>query len=493
MQRPRITTPRAWCYRLLAVTLGLIPFVLVDCSLRLAGWGDADAGSDPFVGFHAIRPLFALDDDGRAFRIPPSRGPYFASDAFPAEKGKDAYRVFCLGGSTVQGHPYSIETSFTTWLEIALRAADPRRDWQVINCGGVSYATYRLAPILSEVLDYEPDLIVLYAGHNEFLEDRSYAAARGASRSMVALHGVLSHWRLYQVARQAADRWFGAPDRGPSAILPEEVDALLDYRGGLAHYHRDDAWAARVMDHFALNVDRMARMTALRRVPMIVIEPVTNLRDCPPFKYETSSLPDADERDRFEWRWNAARDASDPEVAAAALREALRIDARHAGAHYYLARCLETLGRVDEARAHYIQAKDEDLCPLRIREPMYAALEDVAHRRAHVRLIDIRPIFESMSRNGIPGDDVMADHVHPRIEGHQWIAQRLVEELEAMGVVRPGPDWESARRSAFRAHLETLDEVYFARGRMRLEGLRLWSQGRAAKIGNAPVGVDHPK
>ena len=44
----------------------------------------------------------------------------------------------------------------------------------MINCGGVSYASYRLGPILDEVLGYEPDLIMLYTGHNEFLEARTY-------------------------------------------------------------------------------------------------------------------------------------------------------------------------------------------------------------------------------------------------------------------------------------------------------------------------------
>ena len=63
-----------------------------------------------------------------------------------------------LGGSTVQGRPFSIETAFSTWLELSLTAADPSRIWQVVNCGGVSYASYRLAPIVDESSCYKPDL-----------------------------------------------------------------------------------------------------------------------------------------------------------------------------------------------------------------------------------------------------------------------------------------------------------------------------------------------
>ena len=41
-------------------------------------------------------------------------------------------------------------------------------------------------------------------------------------------------------------------------------------------------------------------------------------------------------------------------------REALRLDPRHADAHYNLAVALERLGRMDEAIAHYQQASQLD-------------------------------------------------------------------------------------------------------------------------------------
>ena len=35
--------------------------------------------------------------------------------------------------------------------------------------GGVSYASYRVAALMEELVRYEPDLFVIYSGHNEFL------------------------------------------------------------------------------------------------------------------------------------------------------------------------------------------------------------------------------------------------------------------------------------------------------------------------------------
>ncbi len=48
-----------------------------------------------------------------------------------------------------------------------LQAAGSEVEYEVVNCGGVSYASYRLVPILDEVLPYEPDVIVLCLYYND--------------------------------------------------------------------------------------------------------------------------------------------------------------------------------------------------------------------------------------------------------------------------------------------------------------------------------------
>ena len=178
---------RKWLLRGITIALALVPFALIEIAVRLLV---PVSTADPLVDLQQLRPLFVLDQSARRWTIPPSRGNFFRPDSFLADKPPGARRIFVLGGSTVQGRPYAIETAFSTWLELSLQAAAPERRWDVVNCGGVSYASYRLLPILQEVLAYEPDLIVLYCGHNEFLEERTYASfrsrpgwARSAARS----------------------------------------------------------------------------------------------------------------------------------------------------------------------------------------------------------------------------------------------------------------------------------------------------------------------
>ena len=42
--------------------------------------------------------------------------------------------------------------------------------------------------------------------------------------------------------------------------LPGEVDAILDYYGGLADYHRDDTWKAAATTHYEFNLMRLVEI-----------------------------------------------------------------------------------------------------------------------------------------------------------------------------------------------------------------------------------------
>ena len=150
---------RRWLFRIAAVLVGLSPFVAFEGLCAVFDWGRAGLHDDPFVGFRSVVPLFVLNEDQSRYEIPKARQAFFRPESFAAKKAPQEFRIFCLGGSTVQGRPFAIETAFSTWLEISLRAADPSRLWEVVNCGGVSYASYRLVPILEEVLGHEPDVV----------------------------------------------------------------------------------------------------------------------------------------------------------------------------------------------------------------------------------------------------------------------------------------------------------------------------------------------
>jgi hypothetical protein len=131
----RILFKRGIEFRLMAVMLGLGVVLLIEGLLRLTNIGRIQDGGDPYVGFNKVIPLFVLNDTGDKYEISPSRLDFFHPDSFSAKKSDKEFRIFCLGGSTVQGNPYTIETSFTTWLELSLRAADLWRHQKTSSMG----------------------------------------------------------------------------------------------------------------------------------------------------------------------------------------------------------------------------------------------------------------------------------------------------------------------------------------------------------------------
>lgn len=471
---------RGLLFRLAAVAIGLAPFVLAEGLFTLLDWGRPDASVDPFVGFHEVRPLFVPSQDQASYEIPPSRYAFFRPESFAAVKEDDEYRVFCLGGSTVQGRPWAIETSFTTWLELALNAAQPERRWQVVNCGGVSYASYRLTPILQEVLGHEPDLIIVYTGHNEFLEDRSYGHIKDMPGVIAQPCSWLARTRSYTLLddRWRAFRGFGDGDSPGRPTLTTEAEAMLELDSGLGRYHRDDKWRRDTIAHFRFNLERMVRLADEANVPLLLMNPVCNLRDCPPFKSQHRDGLTDDQRAQWRSLFDEAVECQGTNLgrAVSLLEKAATIDDQHAGQQYLLATCYDLQGRTAEARDAYLRAKELDVCPLRILEPMNEALLRLA-RRTDTPLVDVRKIFERLSPTGVPGKQLI-DHVHPTIKGHQLIADALAEELIRQDLVRPTPGWKEERSRRYQQHYDSLPNLYFAKGIMRLNALKRWTQGK---------------
>ena len=421
---------RPWLRRFVGLAVGLLILLFIEGFCRLAGLGKPDPASDPFVSFEGTSPLFTTDPRTNSYVTASERLKYFVEDRFPRKKAENTYRIFCLGGSTVQGRPYSIQTSFTTWLRLGLEAAYPDKNFNVVNCGGVSYASYRLIPILKECLNYEPDLFIVCTGQNEFLEERTYAQ----TKRWRTAHAAASKLRLYHLLQSKL-----RPDSTHTdisrPILKQEVDALLDYRGGLEGYQRDDTWKRRVQEHYQTNIKRIISIAKNAGAPIMFLKPPVNLKDCPPFK------SDGPANESYE-------------------------------------RGQQCLARADyrNAETYLWRALQEDLCPLRL---LPAMAEDLRNICANYRVphLDLHTLLGRECPQGLLGNEILVDHVHPSIRGHQIIGNALLEHLQPT-LGPPNPGWEHRRDRTFQVHLDSLDALYYAHGQQRLRNLRLWTKGR---------------
>ncbi len=486
---------RGMVIRLLAVLCGLTVFPAIELVCVIGGWGEVDINDDPFVGFASIHPLFERSADNSQFHTSPARRGFFEEESFSAVKAENEFRIFVFGGSTVQGSPFSIDTSFARFLQLALHEADPSRKWTVVNCGGISYASYRLLPLMSECVRYQPDLYIVCEGHNEFLEDISYTDIRKTPPAVVSVYSVAGQFRSFRILQSflqtirqhsaGSAGQYGTSEKSNAdelkPVLSAEVDALLDHTGGLEAYQRDDLHAERVVTHFRSNLIRMVELCKQQRLPVLFIQPPSNLSDCPPFKAEFSSESTADTvrrvGDLMDQAAAVLRD--DPERSIELLHQATAADPRFAWSWYQLGHALMAVSRYSEARAAFVKARDEDICPLRMTTPLEQTMQQVVLEFGQ-DFLNAAELLERNCRGGILGDNVLVDHVHPSFRGHQEIALAIADWMLREQLTVPArSNWKETSQQVFSDHLQSLDNLYFLRGRRRLQDLRGWAAGRS--------------
>ncbi len=461
-------------------------FGLVELSLLLVGVEPIRYADDPYVGFSSRLPLFVeqAGADGRPWMTTAqNKQSLFNRQRFPRRKDAGTYRIFCLGGSTAFGHPYDDPTSFCGWLRELLPAADPSRAWEAINAGGISYASYREALLMEELVGYEPDLFVVLTGHNEFLERRTYAGLLRSPRWVRELDLGLSRTRSYSLIRRALRG--SSPGPAPRRdLLPAEVDALLDHAIGPDDYRRDDELHEKVIAHYRFNLSRMVGIARSVGAQVLFVAPASNLADCSPFKSEHAAGPGSPERLRHEQRKAAADVAvatQRPAEALALVDEALALDARCAAAQFLRGRALRALGRNREAGEAFRRARDEDVCPLRATTSMCAIVRETAAQR-DAPWVDFEALVARRAASGVPGRESFLDHVHPTIEVNRLLALAILERLAADGVVRPSAGWgeEAVRRVTLEVE-GRIDRFAHAIALRNLANVLTW----AGKVGEA--------
>ncbi len=452
---------------LLAVELLLAAFGVKPCYLT----------NDPLVGFDRGSRLFVPLGDGQLMRTNPAKLAFFNDQKFWVKRTKKTYRIFCVGGSTTYGHPYRDGTSFCGWLRARLSDADPDRDWQVINCGGISYASYRICHVMQELADYQPDLFIFYEGHNEFLEERTYGDLKNRGSVMQFADFVRTRTRMGTVIHGTLQPGKAKPE---SNLLSGEVEAILDRTVGPESYHRDPQWNQGVVEHFRLSLDRACGIAKSAGAKIIFVKPACNLRDFSPFKSESSPLAaqDAAKWQHLVQEGRQLRDTSRFDQAAERFIEASRIDPRHALTLWETGDVLFKAGQQREARDYFVRAIDEDVCPLRASTTISDSVVEVA-TRSGVPWIDFPKLLEDQleatAGHRIPGDESFLDHLHPTIEQNRRLAWALYDQLVKFGVAPAQSSDSQLQERVSRTVLDGIDQKQHANALVQVIQVLSWA------------------
>ncbi|HYA15330.1 MAG TPA: hypothetical protein VEF33_13430, partial [Syntrophales bacterium] len=387
-------------------TLVIFPFLLlgmVEIALKLFGYGD-DLSlfvSSPIPGYYQINRKVAE----RFFSRSEITVPTPVSDYFLKEKPASGYRIFVLGESSVEGFPYDANLISTRILQRRLQDIFPDRTIEVVNLGMTAIDSYALLDFAKEILQQKPDAILIYAGHNEYYGALGVGSMENGSIPiwMKKLEMRLVHLRLYQLLGQG----IASVARLIHPVTRTKAkETLMERMIGrdVIPFHSKMYYEG--LRQFSDNIGELIIKMKDANVPVIISDLVSNVGHQPPFRsVQSGTYPDAD----------------------SLYHDALR---------------LEATSKFANAKKKFIEAKDLDAMRFRASEDMNSLIARLSDSLG-VYHMSLKSLFENHSPNGIVGDNLMSDHLHPNIDGQFLIAEGFFNALKEHGMIEI--DWDSSK------------------------------------------------
>jgi hypothetical protein len=288
----------------------LIMVVVIEGGARVFAWWAPPAMVDAGQGFTGESRLFVEDPSDPAFLMTSPNKTLkvheqhlFRPQRFLKEKPAGTLRAFFLGGSSVNYLDYELPLL----EERVAEALDGFDTVEIINCGGLSYGSHRLVLIAAEVLEYDPDLMLIYSGHNEFEELEQFKLAKPWT---APLQDVLSYSAVFRLVRDrmTALQVSRLQQERNARILQESIPDSSRAWG----YAFSDEELAQRMDTYRGNLGHIIEMAQARGVKVVIGTVPSNLmrpalHGEPGARYEAEVLPlfDAGEHEEGKQRAQA--------------------------------------------------------------------------------------------------------------------------------------------------------------------------------------------
>lgn len=468
-QADDISPRRKRLFKIITLSIPILFFVLLELALRLLHYGPDLA---PFKiesvngkSYYTLNPAVKSRYFG-AVNFNPDPSPEY----FLVSKPPGTFRIFCLGGSTTVGYPYWYNGAFSSFLRDRLQAIFPERSIEIINVGMTATNSYTVLDLSKDLIVLEPDLFIVYDGHNEFYGALGVASkARIApTRWMTLLYLRMVHLRTFQLVGSMTSKLMRLLGKSPvdyshRTTLMEQVAAGENVPFGSDKY-------IRALAVFRQNLEALADLSLTHRIPLILGTQVSNLRDQMPFISNNSPKISPQQQSQFQQLYKsglALQSNGLVDSAIVVLRSAIVLDSLHAGAHYRLAQCLEAKGKKREAYPEYILARDYD--ELRFRtDSKFNDLIRAMGDQQHCFVADLETAFKSLSADSLIGHDLILEHLHPNAQGNFLIAKEYARLMREHGWLATSEEW--TKRDTVtddflweQRHLTAVDELMAAR------------------------------
>lgn len=411
---------RSWLGPLGSILFGLLLLLAVEGLLRLA-WEPALSPAEQLAAV-VIDP-FAVNN-GLAQTKPAYLGA-MRSSSFAVPKREGVYRVFCLGGSTTLGYPYTAEFAWPASLERRLNTLFPERQIEVINVGGTSYGSARTLAVLRGLLAYQPDLLIVATGDAGFVEDSFRIAVSTPVPAVSWLHGLYLSRTLKQILPKPKDvvTKVDAEDRSAAGFLFSPVVAGTVYQV-------DAERRSHVMAALRKNLLVMTEVAEQAAVPLMLMTLPANVASWPPDP-DRALPPSSGLRGVWQDYVDEAKAftrTGDVEAALEQYKAATKLWNGNASVCFDYGRLLMAAGEIELGQSMLLRAVDLDPAPVRATAVVNQIIRTVAEQ-AEVIFADPAKTFAALSPHGLTDDRLILDYAHPTPRGHLEIAQVVLQAL----------------------------------------------------------------
>ncbi len=441
-------------FRLLAsVVVPLLLLGVLEVTLRVAGFGHRTSFFVP-QQVQGEKVLVENPAFGLSF-FPPALIRGASPVVMKAAKPPGTCRIFLFGESAALGDPrpaYGVGR----YLEVLLRERFPQSEFEVICVAMTAINSHALVPMARECAQYQGDLWIIYMGNNELLGPFGASTVFGPQAppgGVVRVYLAVQRTRLGQACVALARRLHvgGAPASwgGLKMFLDRQIPP-------------DDQRKEQVYRNFQANLTSIVQAGIAAGVPVILSSVASNLKDCPPF----GSLPPQDLAGPDLARWNALfREGitkQTREEYAAALdnyQQAARIASQSPALQFGIGECCLKAANIEEARRHFVRARDLDALPFRADSRINRIIAETAdhYRNQRVFFLDAEQALAAGSPDLIPGEDSFYEHVHLNFAGNYILARALAEQaahcLPSRSVAGQRPNWADEATCARRLAL----------------------------------------
>lgn len=328
---------------------------------------------------------------------------------FKKKKSNDTFRIVIQGGSTAAGFPFGRFGSLHGMLQQRLKTAYPDKNIEIINTAMAAVNTFTLVDIQDEIIELEPDLVLIYSGHNEYLGVLGAGSVMGSQSSYGAtlLYLKLKSLRLFKLLESTYAQFAlksdesnsgdtkssslngssdadASPEKLTNSTNVESRSVMAQAAKGQLIELNGDIYNQGVAQ-FSGNLELLLSKYQQADIPVLIGNLVSIERGLTPFAASDSNLYSNAQIDFDSENYNAAKQG-------------------------------------------YVNAKDDDQLRFRAPSAFNSIIENKA-KQYSATLVDVYGRFEQSSNNKILDHTLLLEHVHPTKRGYFLLSDAFYQNI----------------------------------------------------------------